>query len=710
SILLFLGSPLTMLTAQDCDGGVAQIDLESNEISARLTTTGNIWWDGLGEAGYEFPAGSGKHLIFNGSLWIAGTDASGSLKMAAQTYGTIDNDYDFYPGPIDPQTVGTTLDDCLRWDQFFVANREDVNLFLEDFNDNGAIDDPIPASIRGWPARGNPTFFEVHSFLLPDQSLAPFVDQNQDGSYDPMDGDYPRFKGAQAVWWVYNDVGNSHAQTDTEPIGMEIQVLAYVYDTGNDLISNSTFYEMRTLYYGTEPLNDFYYTLWIDPDIGCPNNDFIGCHPSSNLAYAYNAQAIDNDCGVLGYEAEIPMIGVKVLDTNMTPDGLMSGFSYYLNVGNSPSPGMEDPMSSPELYNYMQNLWRDGLPFVQGGNARDFFGQGDPYPFAFDNSIVNGEPWTECAADNNAGDRRMLMNFGPKTLLPGEIRFLNFAVVTKTDAVYPCPEVGALIEDVNFVAHFDSIQGTLIGNPMDLSPIAAFDFSVQANGQVQFSDASVFEPTSWNWDFGDGNTADEMSPSHTYAMEGTYTVCLTVANALGENTYCQDIVVFIAQVPVADFEFTTFNQAVAFNDLSTNDPDAWFWDFGDGTTSTSQSTIHFFPDQGVYTVCLTASNAVGENTTCKEVDLLVSVTEINALAYIVFPNPAKDQLSIRFVESPPSNLQVRIFDLLGRELPVKTLLQARQIQLDLALFPQGVYFYELLEEGKRRGSGKFVKE
>jgi PKD repeat protein len=53
---------------------------------------------------------------------------------------------------------------------------------------------------------------------------------------------------------------------------------------------------------------------------------------------------------------------------------------------------------------------------------------------------------------------------------------------------------------------------------------------------VQFSDASTGSPTTWVWDFGDGSTSTEQSPSHTYNTAGTYTVSLTATNDAGSDT------------------------------------------------------------------------------------------------------------------------------------------------------------------------------
>ena len=68
-------------------------------------------------------------------------------------------------------------------------------------------------------------------------------------------------------------------------------------------------------------------------------------------------------------------------------------------------------------------------------------------------------------------------------------------------------------------------------------PQASFTFAVNGN-TVAFTDTSTGNPTSWRWDFGDGNTSTQQNPVHTYA-EGnqSYTVVLTAQNAVGESVF-----------------------------------------------------------------------------------------------------------------------------------------------------------------------------
>ena len=57
---------------------------------------------------------------------------------------------------------------------------------------------------------------------------------------------------------------------------------------------------------------------------------------------------------------------------------------------------------------------------------------------------------------------------------------------------------------------------------------------------------------------------------------------------------------------------------VFFTDVSSNTPTGWFWEFGDGTNSTSRNPEHYFNRSGFYTVNLTVANTAGSNMTTQK--------------------------------------------------------------------------------------------
>ncbi|MFW6302100.1 MAG: PKD domain-containing protein [Bacteroidales bacterium] len=70
--------------------------------------------------------------------------------------------------------------------------------------------------------------------------------------------------------------------------------------------------------------------------------------------------------------------------------------------------------------------------------------------------------------------------------------------------------------------------------------------------QIDFTDISTNYPSSWLWDFGDGNSSDDQNPTHTYAQDAVYEVSLTVTNEQG--TYTETKELNIGDVGIADKE------------------------------------------------------------------------------------------------------------------------------------------------------------
>ncbi|MDZ4724447.1 MAG: PKD domain-containing protein [candidate division Zixibacteria bacterium] len=136
-----------------------------------------------------------------------------------------------------------------------------------------------------------------------------------------------------------------------------------------------------------------------------------------------------------------------------------------------------------------------------------------------------------------------------------------------------------------------------------------------------FLSAPVDDNT-WQWDFGDGNTGVGRNPIHIYdgSAVGPFTVSASV-NLLAGGTANASRFAYISLNPViADFQANPragiLPTNVTFTDLSTGAPVTWFWDFGDGNTSTVQNPVHTYTTAGTYTVCLTASNPLYSDTRC----------------------------------------------------------------------------------------------
>ncbi|MBS3741218.1 MAG: carboxypeptidase regulatory-like domain-containing protein, partial [Candidatus Cloacimonetes bacterium] len=165
-----------------------------------------------------------------------------------------------------------------------------------------------------------------------------------------------------------------------------------------------------------------------------------------------------------------------------------------------------------------------------------------------------------------------------------------------------------------------NIDFTLISGPPDVDFTAVPD-SGCAPIEVQFTDESTAQPTSWLWQFGDGTTSTEQNPTHLYSEPSTYTVSLTATNSTGSSTLIRDDLIKAGEPPTADFGASptagTAPLGVSFINQSvqvSGFPTTWQWDFGDGGTSNSQSPGHVYQEAGIYSVELIASNDCGVDT------------------------------------------------------------------------------------------------
>jgi len=150
---------------------------------------------------------------------------------------------------------------------------------------------------------------------------------------------------------------------------------------------------------------------------------------------------------------------------------------------------------------------------------------------------------------------------------------------------------------------------------------------------VNFTDLSTAGDNpidTWDWDFGDGDTSSDQNPVHTFAA-GTYNVTLTVTDTHGcSDTKTETSYITSNEGPTADFSADVTDccdpLTVQFTDLSTEGDNtivSWYWELGDGATSTTQNPNHTY-DDGTYTVSLTVTDSHGCSDTETKTDYITS--------------------------------------------------------------------------------------
>jgi len=88
------------------------------------------------------------------------------------------------------------------------------------------------------------------------------------------------------------------------------------------------------------------------------------------------------------------------------------------------------------------------------------------------------------------------------------------------------------IQDVATKAYVDQMMQIIENNNLIIVDFTANQTTTAIAANISFTDNSTINPTSWIWDFGDGNTATIQNPTHAYTSAGTYTVSLTASNSM----------------------------------------------------------------------------------------------------------------------------------------------------------------------------------
>ena len=402
--------------------------LNINNARVRVNAGGDMWWDLPGGSGakYYIPANGSATSLYAGSLWIAGMDINNQLKCAAVRFRQVGND--FWTGPLTIDgTASIDAATCMEYDKMYNITRAEVDDFLAHCDENGvpAPGYEIPANITNWPAHGDPA--RGMSYYL-----APFFDNDNDGVYDPTQGDYPYYditnelchtqtptmeeeyagsvhgsilsdqviKGDQTIWWVFNDKGSAHTETGGSAIGMEIRAQAFAFAT-NDEINNMTFYSYEIINRSTYTLTNTYFSPWTDVDLGYAKDDYVGCDVSRGLGYGYNGANVDGNGETEAYGANPPAVGVDFfqgpyLDPNGKDDpkydsitgeqlcdesingvnfgnGIVDderyGMRRFVYHDNTGSSVNGDPEKAAEYYLLLRGIWKNGAKMQYGGTA-----------------------------------------------------------------------------------------------------------------------------------------------------------------------------------------------------------------------------------------------------------------------------------------------------------------------------------------------------
>lgn len=272
--------------------------------------------------------------------------------------------------------------------------------------------------------------------------------------------------------------------------------------------------------------------------------------------------------------------------------------------------------------------------------------------------------------------------------------------------------------------------------------VADYQFSVAPSSMtVNYTNLST-HPTglnmSYSWWFGDGNTSSQVSPTHTYTQAGTYIVYLSMYDS--QNT-CFDSTSYYVTVPgqsnACSASYTVSkdpnaNMGVLLTNNSSNlSTHSYFWDFGDGNTSTMRNPTHFYQNYGSYRVCLTildstlncsstfcdslGMDSLGNlkaagfglrvvNATTTDIDEQSLADQLN-----IYPNPAQDQININLGNNE-REMEIRLLNLNGKSVRKMMRTGLNEIEsINLSGLENGIYLLHLTD-GDQSIIRKIVKQ
>ncbi len=370
-----------------------------------------------GSSGLEWPQGSQTTAIFASGLWLTGM-VDGDVRSAAAEFST-----EWDPGTVH-YIPGSTIQGTPRNPQdplfqVYTINKEDCTNPNEDcYNWQYAN---WPAS-QGAPAHDGEYFTDLDGDGRHHPS-EPYEDFNQDGIFNIPDGelvtgdDPPNWPGDQVHWFVMNDArpGVHSNLWSTLPLGIEVQTTIFGFKNGSPL-DNVMFYRWIIINKSGADIDDMYFGVWTDADVGDANDDYAGCDTSLALSFFYNGEHSDQDYGL-----HVPAVGVGLLQGPQIP---LSGDSAY--YGNSWHPdsrnldmtsfvmyqggsvnGFDDPENSLEAYNYLAGFRKEGDPWYE------YLDPTQPIT----KHLYAGDPVTRSGwimfDDQDPRDHRTLMGSGP---------------------------------------------------------------------------------------------------------------------------------------------------------------------------------------------------------------------------------------------------------------------------------------------------------
>ena len=423
---------------------------------------------------------------------------------------------------------------------------------------------------------------------------------------------------AQDVIDVINEscIFESHGIFTPDSHGLSIYLdedeIMYNSDYENiDFAIDTQWDEFLKMYYtdAYEPDDDYNQSVWIEGDYtkqlhnfhDIDDYDWVKFNATANITYILETSELGpgSDTYLYLYDTD----GITLIDSDDDSGlGLASRISwkcpfsgcYYLmvkhwyNMSYGPKTYYKLSVFIPLTANYTFEPLHPTTQDVIYFNSTTY----DPY-----NTIIN---WSWDFGDGN-------VSFSENTFHHFKENGNYNATLNITDIYGISDETFKLITVSNIIPRANFSYYPIY--PTDLQVVSFSDNSTDIDGYIN----------SWFWDFGDGNTSIEQNPTHQYVDDGNYLITLNVTDDDGGINETTEEIIITNVPPSVNFTYSPFipiiNDVIQFNDTSIDLDGAissWFWDFGDGNTSSLQNPQHIYSSLKSYVVKLNVTDDDGD--------------------------------------------------------------------------------------------------
>lgn len=376
--------------------------------------------------------------FFSGGIWMSST-TGGSPSVSAVKYRS-NGTWLMTPGPIKLSTGTIHGRSDSIFNKIWKISQTDIANFKSLYISSTL---PIPTSsipmdFLTWPAKGN----KYYTSYTISEDLAPFVDLDKNGIYEPEQGDFPKIKGDTMFLTIMNDLGRTNSTSAA--IGVEVLLSAFVINKPQT--ANTIYYDCKLTKKTSGDASDFIFGLFLDSDLGNFFDDYVGCDSTQNIGYVYNADNNDESRPfVRGYGVNPPVATCRFLTQKM------GAFRYANNGMSSPT---SDPNTDNETRTSMEGKWKTGQSMTVGGNGT---GGTIPTKFVFPGDPCDASQWSMKSAAISPSDIRFLMSTRPINLKYNQPQEFNFKVsVFPTIGGVPCMTDSIIPKDNLIVKEYDS--------------------------------------------------------------------------------------------------------------------------------------------------------------------------------------------------------------------------------------------------------------